>query len=236
MEGTYEIFTDASFDDCTKLATYSVVIIKNKKLQKAFAKKAKTEMFGSTECEIFAIFQAMLIIENNIIQDQKVKKIYLSTDSSATKNFFKGKTKTKIFKKNLKLCNEIKTTYGRINNKMKEKNIDFELRHISREKNKIAHRYSYETFKNCKKEDPKNDIMKKKNELAQFYEKIGLKMGKVLIYLFLISNEERNILKTQNEIAKALSISSTKVNRIFYKLRELKILEKKGNGRYFLML
>lgn len=236
MENIYEIFTDASFDDCTKLATYSVVIIKNRKLLKAFAKKAKTEMFGSTECEIFAIFQAMLIIESDIIQDKGVKKIYLGTDSSATRNFFEEKTKTKIFKKNLKLYNEIKTTYSRINNKMKEKDIYFELKHISREKNKTAHKYSYKTFKNCKKEDPKNDIMKKKNELAQFYEKIGLKMGKVLMYLFLISNEERKILRTQYEIAKALNISSTKVNKIFYKLRELKILEKKGNGRYSLMI
>lgn len=236
MENTYEIFTDASFDDVIKLATYSVVIMKNKKLLKAFAKKVKVEIFNSTEGEIFAIFQVMLIIESDIMQDEKVEKIYLSTDASAAKDFFKEKAQTKIFKENLKLCSEIKKTYSRINNKMKEKNICFELRHISRKKNKIVHRYSYKVFQSCKKQDPISNIMKKKNELVQFYEKIGLKMGKVLIYLFLISSEDKMIERTQSEIAKALNISNTNINKIFYKLRELKVLEKKGNGRYSLIL
>ena len=44
MENIYEIYTDASFDDYTKLATYSVVIIKNKKLLKAFGKKIQEEI------------------------------------------------------------------------------------------------------------------------------------------------------------------------------------------------
>ncbi len=82
MENTYDIFTDASFDDKLQLATYSVVVIMNSKRIQAFGKECKIKLNNSAECEIFAIFQAMTIIESNIIQDEAIKKVYLNTDSS----------------------------------------------------------------------------------------------------------------------------------------------------------
>lgn len=39
QEKPYEIFTDASFDNKTKIATYAIVIIQEKKIIKAFGKK-----------------------------------------------------------------------------------------------------------------------------------------------------------------------------------------------------
>ena len=38
QEKAYEIFTDASFDDETKLGTYAIVIIQEKKVIKSIAK------------------------------------------------------------------------------------------------------------------------------------------------------------------------------------------------------
>ena len=74
-EKLYEIFTDASFDSKTKIATYAIVIIQEKKIIKAFAKKCKIQLENSTECEIFAIFQAINIIEANIIKKKAFKSL-----------------------------------------------------------------------------------------------------------------------------------------------------------------
>lgn len=236
MENTYEIFTDSSFDDKLKLSTYSVVITKNKKIMKAFGKECKMDLTNSTECEVFAISQAMNIIESNLLQDEKIQKIYLSTDCSAAKEFFKENSKMNIFKRNSKIYNKIKESYRRAHKKMKEKSIYFELRYISRKKNKIAHQYSYKTFKRHKDENPISNIMKNRSELIQFCNKIGIKQGKVLIYLFLISNDDKIISKTQEEIAKSLNLTTSNINRIFRNLKKIEILEKKQNGKYLLKI
>lgn len=43
-EKTYEIYTDASFDDITKLGTYAIVIMEKKKVVKAFGKNVKLKL------------------------------------------------------------------------------------------------------------------------------------------------------------------------------------------------
>ncbi len=39
VQKTYEIFTDASFDDVAKVGTYAIVIMQGKKILKIIAKK-----------------------------------------------------------------------------------------------------------------------------------------------------------------------------------------------------
>lgn len=114
-EKTYEIFTDSSFDNKTKIAVYSIVIMQEKKIVKAFAKKCRLHLENSTECEVFAVFQAINIIETNLI---------------------------------------------------------------------------------------------KRKKLLQFLQEFNSKQCKVLIYLCLISSEDKFVIKTQNDISKALELSS----------------------------
>lgn len=49
----YEIYTDASFEDRSKLATYSVVVTKAGKILEVFSKRCKLEAQKSTEVENF---------------------------------------------------------------------------------------------------------------------------------------------------------------------------------------
>lgn len=55
-EKSYEIYTDASFDDETKVGTYAIVIIQGNNILKVISKKCRIKIEKSTECEIFAIF------------------------------------------------------------------------------------------------------------------------------------------------------------------------------------
>lgn len=72
-EKTYEIYTDASFDNKTKLGTYSVTITQENKVIKAFGKPCEKRLSNSVESEVFAIFQAMNIIESQLIKEKNPK-------------------------------------------------------------------------------------------------------------------------------------------------------------------
>ncbi len=106
-EKTYEVYTDASFDDVTKLGTYAIVVMEKKKVIKAFGKKCKRKMTSSLECEIFAIFQAMNLIITNLSDGLNPKRFILKTDCIAAKEF----------KENISLYNTIK----QMNNKVKQR-------------------------------------------------------------------------------------------------------------------
>ncbi len=237
-EKTYEIFTDASFDCKTKIATYAIVIIQEKKIIKAFAKKCKIQLESSTECEVFAIFQAINIIETNIIKDKSIQEFEISTDCEVAKNFFiNNERKVKIFNKNIELYNKIKESYKRVSNKMNRENCSFTLKWIPREENKVAHKYSYSIFKNLRaKEYKDNIILLERKQLLKFLNKFNSKQCKVLIYLHLIANENKLILKKQSEISKSLEISNSSINRIFKELNKLNMLKKIKNGEYRLLI
>lgn len=68
-ESTYVIYTDASFDDFTKIGTYSIIIMKDNKIKKRIAKRCRIQLNNATESEIFAIYHAITIILNCYIKD-----------------------------------------------------------------------------------------------------------------------------------------------------------------------
>lgn len=70
-EATYVIYTDASFDDFTKIGTYAVIIIQGNKVLKRTAKRCRIQMKSATECEIFAIYQALNIILNRYVKKER---------------------------------------------------------------------------------------------------------------------------------------------------------------------
>lgn len=237
-EKLYEIFTDASFDSKTKIATYAIVIIQEKKIIKAFAKKCKIQLENSTECEIFAIFQAINIIEANIMRDESIQEFEIRTDCDVAKNFFmNNERKLKIFKENTELYNAIKESYKRVSNKMNREKCSFTLKWIPREENKVAHRYSYSIFKNLKSKEYENNILLfERKKILKFLNKFNSKQCKVLIYLHLIANENKLILKKQSEISESLEISNSSINRIFKELDKLNMLKKVKNGKYRLLV
>ncbi len=234
-ENIYEIFTDASFDDSTKLSTYSVVIIKDNKIKKAFGKKCNMQLENSTEGEVFAIFQAINIIEANLIKKNITQKFWLRTDCVVAKDFFVDKKKNvKLFKQNQELYDNMIETFNRVAKKMSKERCSFKLRWVPRGANKIAHKYSYTAFKEMKTKQNKNNIIVTQRKLLDFLKKFDTKQCKVLVYLNLIANEKKLILKTQNEIASSLEISKSSVNRIFKELKNLNFIEKLNNGKYIL--
>lgn len=239
-EETYEIYTDASFDHKNKVGTYSIVIIHNEKLEKVFAKKCNVKLENSTECEIFAIFQAINVIEGNIIKKEKSQEFLISTDCEAAPIFFtkkERKGKNKIFKTNIELYNIIKKTYKRTRKKLSKQGCSFKIRYISRKNNKIAHNYSYKAFKKIKIESGKSEfIFIEKKLFLQFLQNFNSKKYNVINYLFQISNKNNIISRTQIEVAEELGLSISTVNKIFQELIKLKMLMKLENGKYNLLI
>lgn len=233
QEKTYEVFTDASFDDETKIGTYAIVIIQEKKVIKFVVKKCNIQLESSTECEIFAIFRAINLIEGSLLKRKLAQKFWLRTDCIVARDFFIEKNNnTKIFNGNKELSNTIKKSYERIQKRLAKKDCSFRLKWIPREANKIAHKYSYAAFKKLKKVDNKNDIILIHKKLfLELLQKFNSKQFRIIIYLFKISNEDKFILKTQIEIAKSLEIPISYINKTFQELIKLNILEKIKNGK-----
>lgn len=233
----YEIYTDASFDNKTKIGTYSIVITKDKKVVKAFGKECKVTLEGSAECEIFAMFQAMSIIEGSLIKKNENQNFLLYTDFNGARDFFLlGKKKVKTFKKNGELKNKIRKTFKRIKENLNDE-CTFNIKWISRDNNKIAHKYSYSVLKKAtSKEYKKNIAIFDRKGLLKYLKKFDSKKHKVLIYLHLIKNEEKIVIKTQKEIAKALELSNSYINKIFLELIKFNMLKKVKNGKYKLLL
>ena len=239
-EKIYEIYTDASFDDETKLGTYAIVVMENKKIIKTFAKKCKIKVTNSLECEVYAVFQAMNLIVSNLSNEEEHKKFLLKTDCISAKEFFTCKgQKIKIFKENIAFYNTMKQMNNKIKQKLKDKGDHFEINHILRADNKVAHKHSYSFFKSLKKKIPekkKESIIIKRQDFLELLQHIDSNCSKVIIYLFKVSNDENLILKTQKDIAIIIGISNGAINKIFKSLMNLNILEKIQKGKYLLLL
>lgn len=87
QEKAYEIFTDASFDDETKIGTYAIIIVQEKKVIKSIAKKCNIQLESSTECEVFAIFRAINIIEGSLLKKNS-SKVLAKNRLLCSKRFF----------------------------------------------------------------------------------------------------------------------------------------------------
>lgn len=235
---TYEIFTDASYDNVTKLGTYAIVIMQENKIVKIIAKKCNVQLENSTECEVFAIFQAINFIQGSLLKKNIIQKFWLRTDCVVARDFFiEDENKIKVFEHNLTLLDTIKQTYERIKKALSKKDCSFRIKWIPREINKVAHKHSYSTFQKLKIQNNKNDIILiDKDSFLELLQILNSNYYKVISYLFQNSNEEKFILKTQNKIAQTLELSTHNINKIFKQLIKLNILGKVKNGKYILLI
>lgn len=234
----YEIFTDASFDDVAKVGTYAIVIMQDKKILKTIAKKCNVQLENSTECEVFAIFQAINLIQGSLLKKNITQKFWLRTDCVVARDFFiEDENKIKVFENNLTLLNTIKQTYKRIKKALSKKDCSFRLRWIPRESNKIAHKHAYLAFQKLKTTNNKKDIVLiDRYSFLSLLQEFNSKQYKVISYLFKNSNEQKLIIKTQSDIAEKLELSTYSINKIFKEFIKLNILGKIKNGKYILLI
>lgn len=184
---TYKICTDASFDNKTKLGTYSIIIQENGKIIKAFGKKCGVKLDNSLECETFAVFQAINIIDSNLFKKEQKQDFLIQTDCEGAKEFFSENKRINIFKKNIELYNKIKKRNEEIKEKLSINNCKFNINLIPREHNKIAHSCSYKIFKSLKKisnEGINENILVNKKLFLKLIQENNLKKCKIVLYLF----------------------------------------------------
>lgn len=234
----YEIFTDASFDYVTRVGAYAIVIMQENKILKIIAKRCNIQLENSTECEVFAIFQAINFIQGNLLKKNITQKFWLRTDCAVARDFFIEKENTiKIFARNLVLLNTIKEAYERTQKRLSKKGCNFRLKWIPREANKVAHKHSYSAFQKLKTTNNKKDIVLiDKYSFLRLLQEFDSKQYKVILYLFKNSNEQKLIAKTQSDIAQNLELSTYSINKIFKEFIKLNILGKIKNGQYILLI
>ena len=192
----YEIFTDASFDDVAKVGTYAIVIMQENKIVRIIAKKCNVQLENSTECEVFAIFQAINLIQGSLLNKNITQKFWLRTDCVVARDFFiEDESKIKVFENNLTLLNTIKQTYKKKKKTLSKKDCSFRLRWIPRESNKIAHKHAYSAFQKLKTTNNKKDIVLIDiDSFLRLLQGFNSNQYKVISYLFKNSNEQKVIL------------------------------------------
>lgn len=242
-EKVYEIYTDASFDDETKIGTYAIVVIQGNNIVKVISKKCRIRLEKSTECEIFAIFQAINLILSNFLNNSKPQKFWIRTDCLSARDFFiEEKNNTRNFKQNLAIVELMKNMYKKVCQKLSQKGYGFKLRWIPRKFNKAAHNYAYAALQKVKNNNIKNDNIKnqilliEKKSFIEILKKFNKNQIEIIIYLFNISNEENLIITTQKEIAQALNMPVSTTNYMIRQLIKLSILQKVRNGKYYLLV
>ena len=109
----YNIYTDASFDDKSSVATYSIIIMSENKILKSYSKKSRIEIKNSTEIEVFAVYQAMNLILSCYINKSESQVFCINTDCTQVPAFFENKNyKMKIFKHNEDIKRDMIKTYN----------------------------------------------------------------------------------------------------------------------------
>lgn len=205
-EKAYEIYTDASFDNETKIGTYAIVVMQGGKVIKIIARQCDKQLEKSTECEIFAIFQAINVISSCFLKPNKIQKFWLRTDCSIARDFFVNENNHfKIFENNAQMANMMKNIYKNMCKKLSKKGCSFKLKWVPRGANKIAHKYSYSIFQKLKKtNDSKDVIVIDKKSFIEILKKSNKNQCDVILYLFNISNEKNLIINTQNYLKLSL--------------------------------
>ena len=167
----------------------------------------------------------MNVIESNLIKQINNKKIMIKTDCSGAKQILED----------IELYNKIKETYRRILVKANTYNKEFSVQWIPRDQNKKAHKCAYKALQNLKMQGC-NAIITEKKTLLKVLKKFKTKQCKVLIYLCLIANENKEVIRTQRDVAKALGATASSICIIYKELISLNILKKICNGKYLLNL
>lgn len=237
-ESTYVIYTDASFDDFTKIGTYAIIVMQENKVLKRTAKRCKIQMKSATECEIFAVYQAINIVLSRYLKKGKKQKFKLRTDSTNAKDFFsKNENSKKIFLDNLELSDIMKKTYTTLCKKVFRNEGSLSLKWIPREANQMAHKWSYMAFQRLRGYNEKKEVLLiDKSSFLEILLSGKRQQNEIIKYLFLNSNEQKIILKTQKEMSDALNIPISTINRSLNNLIELDIIEKVKNGMYLILI
>ena len=238
-EENFIIYTDASFDEKSKIGTYGIIVTKDNNKIKTITKKCRIQMNNSIECEIFAIYQAINLILSCYINKEKIQKFRVRTDCEVAREFFIEKNDKKIFQNNLEIKDEIKNIYRKICIKLSKYSSSFKIKWIPRNTNKIAHNYSYATLKKIKNNSNNlvNEIILiEKKIFLEMLTKITKKESRIIIYLFENLNEQKSISITQEELSKYLNLSITTINNLFKKLIALNVVEKVKNGKYAILI
>lgn len=237
----YDIYTDASFDNQGKIATYAIVVMFENKILKSFSKASKIEIKNSTEIETFAVYQAINLILSCYINKNQNQIICINTDCAQVPDFFQNKkSKVKIFQNNSEMIETMKKAYNVVKTKLSGENSNFILKWISRDMNKIAHKQTYNMLKRVRKiknfENTKEDILINKSIFCSLLSNYDKNQYLILVYLLNILDNEGLIKITQKVVSEQLNLTLSIVNKKFKQLIELKVLEKVRNGRYMLLI
>lgn len=237
----YNIYTDASFDNKSSVATYSIIIMLENKVLKSYSKKSRIEIRNSTEIEVFAVYQAMNLILSCYISKSESQVFCINTDCIQVPLFFENKNnKMKIFKHNEDIKKDMIKTYNVISTKLSRKNCSFSLKWITRDLNKIAHKQTYNMLKRVRKVNKlnvsKDDVLIDKNIFCEILENFDRRQLSVILYLLNSVGQDSLILITQKTLAENLNVSISIINKTIKKLNQLKILEKVKNGKYLLLI
>ena len=238
-EENFIIYTDASFDEKSKTGTYGIIVIKDDNKIKTITKKCRIQMNNSTECEIFAIYQAINLILSCYINKGKIQKFRVRTDCEIAREFFIEKNDKKVFQNNVEIKDEIKNIYRKMCIKLSKFSGSFKIKWIPRNTNKIAHNHSYATLKKIKNNSnnlANEIILIEKKSFLEILTKITKKESRIIIYLFENLNDQKIISITQEELPKYLNLSITTINNLFKKLIDLNIVEKVKNGKYAILI
>ena len=237
----YDIYTDASFDNQSKIATYAIVVMFENKILKSFSKASKIEIKNSTEIETFAVYQAINLILSCYINKNQNQIICINTDCAQVPDFFQNKkSKVKIFQNNSEMIETMKKAYSVVKTKLSGENSNFILKWISRDMNKIAHKQTYNMLKSLIKiknfYNTKEYILINKNIFCSLLSNYDKNQYLILVYLLNILDNEGLIKITQKVVSEQLNLTLSIVNKKFKQLIELKVLEKVRNGRYMLLI
>lgn len=228
-----EIYTDASFDDNTKLATYSIVITSQEKVLEVFSKRCKLNVEKSTECEIFAIYQAMSLILAKYLVKNKYQEFLIKTDCQSARNFFVCKdVQVKVFEYNPDISVMMLNVYKKLCKKLSGKNRNFEIKWISEKENKLAHQYTYSTFQKVKKDMKqlnKNSIkdeivVLEKKHLLKIINELSANQRKVLCYFIERKTNNGMIKFNEEDVAENLNLSKNTATRAITVLKNLNII------------
>lgn len=207
------------------------------KIVKSISKKCRIKLENSTECEVFAIYEAINIILSCFFNKDRLQKFCIKTDCTIAREFFINNNKIKIFKNNSDMLVTMKDVYKNLSKKLAKKDCSFKIKWISRKANKIAHKYSYCMFQKLKVSDERKELLLiDKNVFMDILLKLNKIQYNIIIYLINISNEEKLINITQKEVANDLNISIYEINKCFKIFISLCILEKIRNGKYALLI
>lgn len=237
-EKTYTIYTDSSFDEFTKLGTYAIIVMQNNTIINRVARKCRIKVENSTECEIFAIYQAINMILSNYLKIKEIRRFRIKTDSMSAVDFLLSKTNNlKLFKNEKEISCIIRKTYDKACKKIKNKGGNLSLIWVSRKANKVAHKWTYITFKRLKGYNEKKEVLLiNKETFFKLLQKENKNRYEIIRFLYEISNEKNIIEKTQKEISETINIPISIINKELRELIELNMIQRVGNGKYELLI